>query len=93
VIGCMIIYSYKLIKKLTKKNQLNKGILPSYEEKSFNNYFDKSYSSLHSISFSFSNQKILETSIEEQTINTVNTLNGLINIDTAKEKISNGLYS
>jgi len=56
-----------------------------------NNSYSYRAQSLSSLQLSlYPNQKVLETSYEEQTFNTTNTLSRLIDIDTAKEKANHG---
>ncbi|ORX51018.1 hypothetical protein BCR36DRAFT_412003 [Piromyces finnis] len=100
IIGFIIIYSYKLIKKLTKrkessKNKEIKGISTSFSTElvqDSNEYnididYDFDLPSFSSPQYNlYPNQKILETSSEEITFNTTNTLKRLIDIDTAKKQ-------
>ncbi|KAG4083023.1 hypothetical protein H8356DRAFT_1299533 [Neocallimastix lanati (nom. inval.)] len=90
-IGSILIFFYKFIKKLINRNNENKNELPLYKSellKSSDTYITPINSPMRSDSkvSLYPSQKILQTTEEEQNINTINTINRLIDRDKAKQK-------
>ncbi|KAG4096732.1 hypothetical protein H8356DRAFT_1309406 [Neocallimastix lanati (nom. inval.)] len=97
-IGSTLIFFYKLIKKFINRKRENKSELPLYKKEVLDisdSYIIKQNS--QSIDFMsptqsdsqvnlYPNQKILQSTEEEQNINTLNTINRLIDRDKAKQK-------
>ncbi|ORX86830.1 hypothetical protein BCR32DRAFT_264717 [Anaeromyces robustus] len=78
-IGFLLIFLYKCSNKFFKNNSSNRGI-PVYDleiKNSTDNLIEPPAVYLDA----YSNQKILQTSEEEKNINTINTINRLINRD------------